>query len=509
MLNELYNAIGENRIKECLENQESNGLYIRIPLDREINIENDVLLIENKDDINIKNQKTFDWFKTRKRYCSYINSNKALVIGKRYDYPRIITTNQINGVKFNSDTIKKKIDKSNKNLENALYEMVKEFCDACNNLDMFFTYQKGLDILLKNYNELLSRNKNIVINMYLDIDIQDYIDNYKNYMKNKLIDGKMVNDKGVFSLFATSNTDKPHLFMRSNIYNNNCAFKTTFKNAEKLRNLQLYLMSNPIGNINFKNGTIKYKSNKGLITEYEYLPIKTYDLFERKPLYIEDYKIDSSNKFKYQVEVLIGKKETNEIKNFKLLYEGYYRDVNNLTVNKFKYVYNKFIKSLYHIGQRDFEDKYRMNNIIRLNMCTSDYFFNTKIEEELKIMEDNIKIKILKLKHDKKYIIESDKEYWYLIGSVASYITSLSKSGNSTLRLKLNYCNINNTEKILERLDKDLKRYGYDLEPNSRCIKLYSAILNYSNKTIKLNNLKLKQGLFEQDNIIYTKNKEN
>jgi hypothetical protein len=69
MLNELYEAFGEKQIIKELENQSANGIYLRIPLDREIDINEDLLIVNNKDDITAKNEKLFDWFKYRKR-CS-------------------------------------------------------------------------------------------------------------------------------------------------------------------------------------------------------------------------------------------------------------------------------------------------------------------------------------------------------------------------------------------------------------------------------------------------------
>lgn len=508
MLNELYEAFGKKQIIKELENQSANGIYLRIPLDREIDINEDLLIVNNKDDITAKNEKLFDWFKFRKRCCSYIESNKALIIGGKYKYPKIIITNQVNSVKFNSDTLIKKSEVYKMSFEESFNEMVSEFCIGCDEPEKFEYYNKGISVINNIFKELES-NKNIVINMFLDVSEDEYISKRKEYLNNKLINGSIKDGQGTFSLFATSNIEKPHLFMRSNIYNNNSAYKTTVENAEKLLDLQSYLMRKQEGNVKYKNGTIKYNSKDGNILEYTYYPMKLYDIFENKSLYIGDYKVDSANKFKYQIDNLIGKDKTNEITGFKTLYEKYYKNIDSASVKQFKSIYTKMIKQLYVIGYRDIKDEYKINNIIKFNMSTSDYFFNTKMESELKDVKNKIKEKILNLKETKVYIIESNEEYWYLVGTVIEYVTSLSKTGNSTLRLKINYCNLNNVKQILNKLSMDFKRYCYNLEPNSRCEKLYSAILNYSQKINGIDKLRLQQGLFEQDRVIYVKNEQN
>jgi hypothetical protein len=508
MLNELYEAFGEKQIIKELENQSANGIYLRIPLDREINTNEDLLIVNNKEDINAKNEKLFDWFKYRKRCCSYINSNKSLIIGGKYKYPRIIITNQVNSVRFNSDTLMKKSEGYKISFEESFNEMVNEFCIGCNEPEKFEYYKKGISIITKKFKELES-NKNVVINMFLDVSEDEYITKRKEYLNNKLIDGSIKDGQGIFSLFATSNSEKPHLFMRSNIYNNNSAYKTTIENAEKLLDLQSYLMRKQEGNVKCKNGTIKYNSKDGNILEYSYYPTQAYDIFEKKALYIGDYKVDTNFKFKVRIEKLLEKNLNNDIKMFKVLYEKYYSNIDNLSVKHFKNNYKKILDNLYRIAYRDFESEYKLKNIIDFNLYTSDYFFNTNIVREFQEMKEKMINKIKQLKETKIYTIESDEEFWYLTGTIIAYITNLSKSNNSTLRLRINYCNINNKNQILNKLTMDFKRYCYDLDVNSRCTKIFSSILNYGDNVNKINKLKFQQGLFETDSIMYTKLEEN
>lgn len=508
MLDELYKAVGEDNILNELENQGSNGLYIRIPLDRNINIDSDILIINSKDDINAKNEKLFDWFKIRKRYCSYITSNKAIVIGGKYKYPKLITTNQINGIKFNSKTLIDKSEKYGIDTYKAFLEMAEEFCNTCNEVDKFEYYKEAIILINRDYKKLIAGN-NIVVNMYLDVDISTYIINYNDYMNSKLLDSKLKDEQGIFSMFATSNANKPYLFMQSNIHNNSTAYQTTIEKAENLRNLNSYLMRKSKDNIKYKNGTIKYECKEGDILQYEYYPTNVYDIFEKDNLYIKDYKIDTAFKFKCQIENLTEKSLNNDIKMFKVIYGKYYENINNINIKQFRNNYERMMKNLYLLAYRDFESEYKIKNIIDFNMHTLDYFFKTNTIKEFEAMKDHIKKKILILRDTKIYIIQSDDEYWYLVGALIHYVTNLSKTNNSTLRLKINYCNINRPQQVLQKLNTDFKRYCYDIDTNSRCLKIYSAILNYSENIKQISKLKFQQGLFDTDNIMFVKSEEN
>ncbi len=118
-------------------------------------------------------------------------------------------------------------------------------------------------------------------------------------------------------------------------------------------------------------------------------------------------------------------------------------------------------------------------------------------------MKQKIEEKILNLKNTIEYKIENDEEYWYLIGTLASYLVSLSQS--DSVRLKINYANVSNLKQVLTKLKSDIKRYGYKLQPLSRATVLYSSILNYESKNIKMNDINYNKGLFEIKNVIYTK----
>lgn len=509
MLNELIEGIGYDNILETIQNSNPNGLYIRIPLDSDIDENEDILLINPKEEINIRDRKLFDWFKARKIYSSYINSNKAITQGKEFKYPKLITTNQTNAIKFNLKTLLDKVENKYKiSLATGLDECIKEFCDILEDSDKYKYFQKSISIINELY-EKSEIDKSTVINIYLDLPLDDYILENDKYLKGKLFDGKIINGNGIFSIFSTSNSEKPHLFMRDNIYNNNSAYKTDKNNAEQLLNLKKYLMIKPNGNIEYRNGTIKCQCEKGDIIKYEHIPYKKYDFFEENPLYIDDYRIDSSSKFYGSVMKLLGKGQN--VEKFKILYEKYYSDLNNTNLDKFKSIYNKMISSLYQLGMRDVKDIYTMSNIISFHINTVDYFFNMNMKGEFEKMKENIIKKILNLKSS-EYIIESDDEYWYLIGAIGEYLTSKSKSPDDKyMIMKMNYCKFNTKNQILNKLCIDFDRYKYCIQKSSRAEKIYSAILNYSDnldENAKINKLKLQQGLFETNKIIYVKGED-
>ncbi|HBJ1650429.1 TPA: hypothetical protein LA460_000333 [Clostridium botulinum] len=505
MLNELYEAIGKDKILEIIANKDSKGLYFRIPLDRPFNKDEDYLENIDKNSITPKNEKLFDWFKIRKMYSMYIESNKAIAISsKKYKFPKLIMTNQANAIIFNNKTILNKSEKYKYSRIEALDKAIKEFCEACNEKEKYNIYYDALEDI----SDIIQR-QDFKIYIMLDIPLAIYKEKYNSYMTNKLFtEGTFKKDIGSFTKFATSNIEKIHLVMNSNIYNNKSAFNATKEEALALYNLNEYLKIRQNDTIEYKNGFIKYKCkiiNKTdvVIDEYEHYPCKPLEIFEKKNLFIEDYVVDSADKFKYIIENIIGKIGGNDVVNFKTLYSKYYTNVNSMNINKFKAIYYNLIKNMWILGKRDYKDKYKLDNILKFNIQTQDYFFNTKLREEMERMKQKIEEKILNLKNTIEYKIENDEEYWYLIGTLASYLVSLSQS--DSVRLKINYANVSNLKQVLTKLKSDIKRYGYKLQPLSRATVLYSSILNYESKNIKMNDINYNKGLFEIKNVIYTK----
>ncbi len=345
MLNELYEAIGKDKILEIIANKDSKGLYFRIPLDRPFNKDEDYLENIDKNSITPKNEKLFDWFKIRKMYSMYIESNKAIAISsKKYKFPKLIMTNQANAIIFNNKTILNKSEKYKYSRIEALDKAIKEFCEACNEKEKYNIYYDALEDI----SDIIQR-QDFKIYIMLDIPLAIYKEKYNSYMTNKLFtEGTFKKDIGSFTKFATSNIEKIHLVMNSNIYNNKSAFNATKEEALALYNLNEYLKIRQNDTIEYKNGFIKYKCkiiNKTdvVIDEYEHYPCKPLEIFEKKNLFIEDYVVDSADKFKYIIENIIGKIGGNDVVNFKTLYSKYYTNVNSMNINKFKAIYYNLI----------------------------------------------------------------------------------------------------------------------------------------------------------------------
>lgn len=507
MLNELIEAIGYDNILDVIQNNKPNKAmcFIRIKLNEKINIDEDVLILNPKKDINIKNQRLYDWFSQRQFYVDQIESNKGIMVGK-YKYNKVITSNQSNCVKFNLETLVKKIKVDHKNqytfLEGLKYAIY-EFCNKLDDMDKIKYYDEAVELISKMYEEN-KLPKKLAIGLYLDIPIEEYKLKNENYLNKNILNDS--NNRGVFSLFATCNEKKPHLFMKDNIYNNNSAYKCNIEEAKCLFNLKKYLLIKPYNSVKYKNGIIKYECDGGDIIKYEYIPHSIYDLFVDNPLYIDNYKVDNASKFWSMIDKLVPSDKMSKNESFKNNYEKYYSNLNTDNVKQFKIIYKKMINSLYMLSYNNIKDENNMCNLIKINIYTSDYFFNTNIVEEYSTMKENIINKIKNLK-GKEYIIDSEDEYWYLIGAVAEYLVSQSQSQNNYIVFKMNYCKLNLKEQILRKLELDFARYGYNIEmKGSRVEKIYSAILNYSDnldEKAKINKLKLQQGLFETNKIIY------
>lgn len=507
MLEELYEAIGEDEILKTIMNSKSNSLYVKIPFDREIDIEKDILNTDMKEDISVKDLKLFQWFKEREFYTDYIASNKAKVSGKSFKYQKVVMTNQANGIRFNNKKVVEKMKEYKQSLYDTLYGICLEFLEVLDKKDYIDMYEKAIKILIKDYEEILLSDKKIAIKMYLDVSIEDYKALYEEDLNNNLLEGTIKNNRGTFTLFATNNNKKPFLKMSTNIHNNDSSYKTDIETAKKLRLLKKYLEQSSKKELEYKNGYIEYKNTKDGLSEYEYYPFKKFNIFEENPLYLNNFMIDTSDKFSWKVSLLTTNDGSHDVKVFKEIYEKYYNNLSNLNKDKFKRIFNKMINSLYSLANRKYKEDKQYIDLIDFEINVRDYFFKTKLMEEYEIMKNIIKEKII-MSSKADYEISNDDEFWYLVGTVASYLIRQSKSTNRFL-LKLNYSSCNEFNKILKKLDDDFNRFGYELNDYYTCTKLYGAILNYTDNIKTLDKLKFKQGLFEQSNLCYTKIKNN
>lgn len=493
MLSEIIDKVGYDNILKSAKDVDMRGKMFRINIDGTIDLETDYITIEKKEDVTPKNQKLYDWFKEVNYYSRYLNSNKAIVpIGKRY--PKLILSNQDLSIMFNNNSLIGKANQYNINYSQALKECIEEFCNVLNS-DKYNIFIKNLALIYQEINNYKGK-----IFIFINENMETFKDNFNKYMKNKIFDGKVKDNKGTFSYFATSNAKKTYLFQLNNKYNNS-AYVCDIDSAKKIFDLNKSIKNNKYIQDLYK-GEEDSSGNIKITNFYNYSKL-TYNIFQDRPIYLNNgYIIDTPFKFKCYLEDLLGKDNNrNDVKKFKEIYSKNYENVSNNTIDNFKKIWLNIIKQLILIGKRNLNEINNLNKIVYFKYECEDYLFNKNNMEDIKLLKDNIIGKINNLKDTKEYKIDNDMEYNYLLGSLISYITSLSKSDNN--RAKFDYANMNKLERIKIKLKNDIIRYGYQLNNLSRGMVIYSAILNYNIDNLIEN--EYIRGLFEIKNVMYVK----
>lgn len=105
--------------------------------------------------------------------------------------------------------------------------------------------------------------------------------------------------------------------------------------------------------------------------------------------------------------------------------------------------------------------------------------------------------------------IESDKEYFFAVGQLVSFLLSKSKGKKKPLSLVNPFVNAKKDEMIKEKLKALFKKYNYDIQDNSfRFKNLYSMVMGYEVND-KINDDMIIAG-YLHSNLIYEKsNKDN
>lgn len=112
-----------------------------------------------------------------------------------------------------------------------------------------------------------------------------------------------------------------------------------------------------------------------------------------------------------------------------------------------------------------------------------------------------------KINFNETQSIQSDEEYYFAVGQIASYLISLNKSYNKNHSLLNPILNTKNKLKLKEEIMKLFKKYNYSIKKDSkRFNNLYSMILAYSPET-KINEDLLLAG-YLNSSLIYEKVEE-
>lgn len=103
--------------------------------------------------------------------------------------------------------------------------------------------------------------------------------------------------------------------------------------------------------------------------------------------------------------------------------------------------------------------------------------------------------------------LESDKEYYFAVGQLISYLISLSKSGKKTLSLANPYFDIKDDKVLKDKIYMLYRKYNYAIEMTDRRVKnLLAMVYGYSVKGGMDRDMMLAG--FSSNNLIFEKKKE-
>lgn len=504
MLNEMMDIIGMDNIINTLKENDIEGLMFRIPLDSAFDKDRDYIdnTAPNNENINPTNQALYDWFKERKFYCDYISSNKAVISDRKYKFKKRTMSNQSNAIIFNTKPADKKYKMSNIEI---LQTIVKEHCVSCGEYEKIKYYEKAIQLI----SEIVD-DKNVKVVMMLEnIELAEIKERCNKYIEANRFDDIKTKK---FSSFANHNIKKPYLFQKTNNLNKLAFYCKNKEEADNLNYLNRYLqLQRPKTTIYFDNITYKtVKESSGFkIDEFDQIPYKSKDIFEKRNLFIKDYVIDNNEKFYNKINKL-----TEFNKHFIKLYEKFYLNLNNHSVSRFINNYDKIINHMYNLVFININDSNKepdqinmINNMIDFNIATYDYFFEKTLKGDIESMNNIISNKVINLKENKQYDIENDNEFSEILGYLASYVMDKSISARASIKLKNECKYIKDINKFMYILDNKVDKYANKLY-GIRFNYIYSAVKCYirDNDKIEFNKIFFDSGLYDFNNVFYVKN---
>jgi len=534
MLNEIIEAIGYDNILATVNNSidMKNSLYIQIPKDRTLQ-EEDFLLIDKEVEVNQLEKSK--WFKVREGLSSYITPNKAVVKGNK-KYPKVIFSVHKNAIMFKWDKFIQHKNTTD-DIDASLNLLFNEYLDVLQAEDYYFEYYH---VNIKKIIEYINKNQltKVIVKIFLDADIEDYKQQYADYLKNNLIDEGTqikINNRvyGRVSQFYTLNDKKPLL---SHMLKNTSEIHLLDEmDVLKIFYLKQYLDSLKYGKVKWGIGSISFNETFNSSTKkwdlddfqnnpYRIIDDLTKDIYIRNILnskYIKETTIKTYNDLsKYILNELLDfkvknsyndkDKTENKFKTFSLMYYKYIANLNNANFDIFQRVYTNMMRNMLKLYIDD-EDINKIQQIINFNICMSDYLFKTNIKGDLIEMINRIKDKILNM--DNEYVIENDFEFYILCGQMAKYLKSKTHTDNITNKLFYEYNMAIKTRQLMDILQRDKGRLDYESNNNSRSGKILYAINNYytlnEKRLKKIDKIRFNMGLYYGENIFYISNKNN
>ncbi|WP_227845920.1 CRISPR-associated protein Cse4 [Clostridioides sp. ES-S-0145-01] len=142
-----------------------------------------------------------------------------------------------------------------------------------------------------------------------------------------------------------------------------------------------------------------------------------------------------------------------------------------------------------------------------LRIAIINYFYGGyKMADKIKYISESL---FEKINSKQTQCIQSDEEYYFAIGQLASYLISKNKSSKNKNHSLINpILNARNKEKLMLEIRKLFKKYNYAIDYGSkRFDNLYAMIVGYEVEDKKING-DLLIGGYLYSNLIYTKREE-
>lgn len=145
------------------------------------------------------------------------------------------------------------------------------------------------------------------------------------------------------------------------------------------------------------------------------------------------------------------------------------------------FIKSMFDKSSLNLIKNSICNEYKFKATEQFNIRSSiiQYFYGgNDMADRLKNIHDTLRLKI---NDNETSIIESDMEYYFAIGQLASYFISLNRSNKKKHSLVNPILNCKTNEKLKKEMFKFFVKYNYDIEQKSkRFNNLQSMVLSYS-----------------------------
>lgn len=510
MLNELIESIGiENINYELINNfNRTDSIYVKLANNPKNNIyfKLDKAIVKKNEIINpltIEEFEQLKWFKNRENLSLWINSNKAIDCSRPYG--RKITSNNKYAVIFSYENFKKAYKGD---IQQHINNAIENYLKILNSIDLKEKYLNAIDYIIKNYSEEDLINRKIKI--FMDFEINDYIDLNKNYLEKAL--ANEVKDSFLVKYLEDSNQIVYTGFsiVGNKIFLGNLSMPIkelgTMSKEEAIRqeNLKKYLESKNetkliIGNIE----VTKDFKEKSTIKNFRYINNLQVDIFKEKNLVIkfreenkeEDIKekiIFSKDEFKKYLYSFLG----DEINKYSLAIDG-------LETNREIGRFTKKLTEIFKKIENNFKNDYfKMNSVIAFEVACIEYFNDEYLNMRFNNMYEKFSKKLSKYQ---TMDFNSSKEMSYVLGQLVRYIRNNAKNKSKFNFLK-NYLYNYRTKHILKLLDMDLKRY----KTNQRTLAVLAEINEYIElfNISKVDEISFKKGMFDSKNMFYVKGEE-